>query len=203
MFNAPPLYAITDSTLLVGEKLLPAVAAAIRGGARWIQYRDKSGDSDKRITEAKALKTLCEQLGARLLINDDVSLASAIGAHGVHLGQGDMALTEARQILGPDSLIGITCHASLELAQKAAAEGADYLAFGRFFPSATKPEAPPAPLSLLAQARDSFDLPLVAIGGITPENAASLRRSGATTLAVCHSLFAADDVESRARSFSA
>lgn len=195
------LYAITDDTLLAG-RLLPAVAAALAGGCRIVQYRSKHGYTARQLDEASALAALCRRHDAWLLVNDYPELARRCGAHGVHLGQGDTALADARALLGPDAIIGITCHADLDLARAAAAGGANYVAFGRFFPSGTKPDAPPAPLSLLRAARGCLPVPLVAIGGITLDNAACLRRAGADALAVAGDLFGAPDILSRARAYT-
>lgn len=195
------LYAITDSHLLAG-RLLPAVAAALAGGAVAVQYRDKSGDHARRREEATALLALCRHHGVPLLINDDIDLAAAIGADGVHLGRGDSALPEARARLGPQALIGATCHDSLAHAAEAAAQGASYLAFGAMYPSGTKPGATPAPPSRLREAR-RFGLPLVAIGGITADNAAPLVQAGADSVAVISDLWTAPDITRRARAFAA
>jgi thiamine-phosphate pyrophosphorylase len=146
---------------------------------------------------------LCREHGAELIINDDVHLALSVGAHGVHLGQDDMPPQEARKLLGPKATIGVTCHADLDLAHTAVQAGANYVAFGRFFPSTTKPDAPPAPLELLIQARQMLDVPIVAIGGITLDNAQSVLASGADWLAVSHSLFSAPNIETRTRAFIA
>lgn len=197
------LYAITDSTLLADGRLLPYVEAALRGGARVLQYRDKSTDAARRLAEARALRDLCAQYQADLIINDDLPLAAELGV-GLHLGQTDGSLAEARALLGPEAIIGATCHARLELAEQAQAAGASYLAFGRFFNSQTKPGAPAATPELLAQARARFALPLVAIGGVTRDNGPQLITQGADLLAVVHALFAADtaaEVEQRARAF--
>ncbi|MGE7993921.1 thiamine phosphate synthase [Pseudomonas sp. NPDC089554] len=198
------LYAITDSQLLAG-RFLPYVQAALEGGVRLLQYRDKSDDASRRLREAEALKTLCERYGTRLIINDDAELAARLGV-GVHLGQTDGPLTPARALLGRQAIIGSTCHASLDLAAQAAAEGASYVAFGRFFNSVTKPGAPAASLELLEQARAQVKLPIAVIGGITLDNAAPLVAHGADLLAVIHGLFGADsaqDVTRRARAFNA
>lgn len=199
------LYAITDSQLLAGGRLLPYVEAALKGGTRLLQYRDKSDDSARRLREAEALRELCSQYGAELIINDDAELAARLGV-GLHLGQGDGSLAAARALLGRHAIIGATCHAQLELATTANREGASYLAFGRFFNSTTKPGAPAANVELLAQARAHFNVPLVAIGGITLDNAGPLILAGADLLAVVHALFSAPsttEVEERARAFSA
>lgn len=196
------LYAITDSQLMPGPALAAGVAAALEGGCRLVQYRDKSSNQMQRLADARQLLELCQNFGATLIINDDVQLAKMAGAHGVHLGQEDGSPREARAILGPDAIIGVTCHASLTLAQQAVEQGADYVAFGRFFPSNTKPDAPPAPLTLLTEARNAFkSIPIVAIGGITLQNGASVLAAGADILAVSHSLFAAPDIQLQAQRF--
>ena len=198
------LYAITDSALLAEGRLLPYVEAALQGGACLVQYRDKSQDANRRHDEAAALADLCRQHGAQLIINDDLALARALGA-GLHLGQEDGSLAAARAELGANAIIGGTCHASLELAEAATQGGVSYLAFGRFFASSTKPNAPPAPLELLDQARSRFDRPVCAIGGVTLDNAPYLLDHGVDLLAVVHSLFSAADaseVERRARAFA-
>lgn len=196
------LYAITIDTQ-PAEQLLPAVQAALLGGCRIVQYRSKHPDNSRRQAEAHALLGLCRQYGARLLVNDDVALARLIGASGVHLGQEDMPITQARAMLGPDAIIGITCHGSLPLALAAQSAGADYVAFGRFFASGTKPSAPPASLQVLRDARQQLQIPVVAIGGITLDNAPSVLTAGAGMLAVAGDLFNAGDIESRARSYTA
>ena len=197
------LYAITDPALLPGERLFTAVAAALRGGARFIQYRDKTASPAEQLSRALGLKALCrEHPGSRLLINDDVALALAADADGVHLGQSDGDLAAARAAL-PGKILGVTCHSSLDLAARAVSAGADYLAFGRFFPSQTKPSAPPCELTTLITARSRFALPLLAIGGVTPDNGGHLRAAGADLLAAIHGVFGADDVEAAARRYAA
>lgn len=198
------LYAITDSQLLAG-RFLSHVEAALEGGVRLLQYRDKSSDQAQRLREAEALKALCERYAAELIINDDAELAARLGV-GLHLGQTDGPLTPALALLGRNAIIGSTCHAQLDLAAQAAAEGASYVAFGRFFNSVTKPGAPAASLELLEQARAQVKLPIAVIGGITLDNAAPLVAHGADLLAVIHGLFGADDareVTRRARAFNA
>ncbi|HZX18047.1 MAG TPA: thiamine phosphate synthase [Pseudomonas sp.] len=198
------LYAITDSELLKG-KLLPYVEAALKGGATLLQYRDKSSDDARRLREAEALRELCNRYGATLIINDDAELAARLGV-GLHLGQGDGSLSVARALLWRQAIIGGTCHSQLELAEAAAKEGASYVAFGRFFNSNTKPGAPAADVALLAAAKAKVNLPIVAIGGVTLDNAPELIAHGASMVAVVHGLFGADsaaDVERRARAFGA
>lgn len=198
------LYAITDSQLLADGRLLPYVEAALKGGAKLLQYRDKSEDAARRLRQAEALRDLCLRHGAQLIINDDAELAARLGV-GVHLGQSDGSLAAARALLGRDAIIGATCHAQLELAEQARQEGASYIAFGRFFDSQTKPGAPAATPELLEQARARFRLPIVAIGGVTLDSAPQLIARGASMVAVIHALFAAEnaaEVERRAHAFS-
>jgi thiamine-phosphate pyrophosphorylase len=196
------LYAITDSQLLPGDTLFTGVAAALKSGCKLVQYRDKSADTARRQFEAKTLVGLCRQYQAQLIINDDVALAKDVGAHGIHLGQDDISPVAARIILGNQAIIGVTCHDSLELARKAVKDSANYIAFGRFFPSTTKPDARPAPMELISEARNVFGTtPIVVIGGITLDNGKQLLDAGADMLAVCHSLFSAEDITAQARKF--
>ena len=158
------LYAITDPQLTPGDRVLSAAEAALRGGATLLQYRDKPADADTRRHRAARLALLCKDHGARFIVNDDAALAE-VEADGVHLGQSDGAVGRARMLLGDDKLIGVSCHGRLDLAQKAADEGADYLALGRFFESRTKPGAPPASLEIgRASCRETPPL-LPAAGG--------------------------------------
>jgi len=190
----PGIYAITDASLMAERGLLNLVEQALKAGIGLLQYRDKSNDGGKRRHEAVALLALCRRYNVPLLINDDLQLAAEIGADGVHLGKDDPPLDQARQLLGPGRIIGVSCYNRLDLARQAAAGGADYLAFGRFFPSSSKPLAVQACPELLTQARAEFDLPLVAIGGITPQNGAALVTAGANMLAVIHGIFGQPDI---------
>ena len=186
------IYAIANDSLVTSEHFLAAVEGALAGGVRLLQYRNKAAaaqPADRRAAIGHELLELCQQYQVPLLINDDLELCAEIGAQGVHLGQRDGDCRYARARLGPDAIIGITCHDSLTLAQNAAADGADYVAFGRFFSSVTKPEATPAALDTLSGARKQLDIPLVAIGGINADNGASLIEAGADMLAVIHGLF--------------
>lgn len=187
------LYGITDNKLLNDGKLLPYVEAALQGGMKLLQYRDKSQDSHRRFQEASALKKLCQQYGANLLINDDISLAKKL-AVGVHLGQQDGSIANARALLGSEAIIGATCHGSIALARQAKAEGASYLAFGRFFPSQTKPDAQPAQLSILAEAKQ-LELPICAIGGINLDNITLLAEQPVDLFAVVNEVFASESAE--------
>lgn len=197
----PPLhglYAITDGPR---ADLLEACAAALAGGARILQYRDKSADEARRLHEARALQALCVAHGVPLIVNDDVELAAMVGAAGVHLGEADVAIDAARARLGVRAIVGVSCYDSIERAQQLAAAGADYLAFGAFFLSPTKPHARHATPDLLRAAKP-LGLPLVAIGGITPDNAGALIEAGADCVAVVSGLFAQADVQTAARRFS-
>lgn len=196
------LYAITDPQLLPGDKLFAGVEAALQGGCKWVQYRDKSADAEKRLREARRLVALCHEYQASLIVNDDVQLALEANAQGVHLGQEDGSPKAARQLLGERAIIGVTCHDSLVLAQQAIDEGATYIAFGRFFPSLTKPHARPAKFTLISEAKIKFPrVPIVVIGGITLDNAHILLDAGADKLAVCHDLFNAADIRLQAQRF--
>jgi thiamine-phosphate pyrophosphorylase len=192
------LYAITDGPR---PDLLAVVDAVLRGGAVLVQYRDKSDDAPRQLDEATALASLCRRHGVPLLINDDVELARRSGAAGVHLGAGDAGIEVARTALGPAAIIGASCYDSLQRARDAVAAGADYLAFGAFFASPTKPHARTAGIELLRAAR-AFGLPLVAIGGITPDNAAPLITAGADFVAAISALFGTADPAAAAAEYT-
>ncbi|MFK2878538.1 thiamine phosphate synthase [Rhodanobacter hydrolyticus] len=192
------LYAITDGPR---TDLLDVASQALAGGARVLQYRDKTTDTTRRHAEAVALKQLCDVHAVPLIINDDVVLAAATGAAGVHLGRDDGDVAAARAVLGDHSIIGVSCYDSFELARAAAAAGADYVAFGAFFPSPTKPHAVRASPALLRQSA-TLGVPRVAIGGITPDNAPSLVDAGADFLAVISAVFAMPDVCAAAQRFA-
>lgn len=195
------LYAIADSGILPGDQLIAGVTQALLGGARMIQYRDKSHNYPQREIYARQLLNLCREFSVPFLINDNVVLALQIGAAGVHLGQGDTTIVKARELLGPKAIIGISCHDDLSLAQSAQQNGASYVAFGRFFPSRTKANVPAAYPELLTRAKCYLAIPIVAIGGITPENAAQLIDAGADLIAVIHGLFAQSNIQATAIQF--
>jgi len=195
------LYAITDASLK-GNAIEQQVSFAIAGGARVIQYRDKSASSAQRRQEATAILNICQKHAIPLLINDDIALAKQIGANGVHIGKEDGLLKDARNKLGPDAIIGVSCYNQLILAEQAQAQGADYVAFGRFFHSATKPEAKQADLALLIEARKKISCPIVAIGGITADDGRPLIQAGADMLAVIRGIFAAADVTAAAHTLN-
>ena len=194
------LYAITPEEPDTA-RLLVLVRAALAGGAAAIQYRGKDASAALRREQARALAELCHQAGRPLIVNDDVGLVHEVGADGAHLGAEDGDLAAARRRLGPEKLLGASCYNRLELALAAKAAGADYVAFGAVFASPTKPAAVRAPLALFAEARRVVGLPIVAIGGITPENAAAVIEAGADAVAVISAVFDAPDASARAHAF--
>ncbi len=196
------LYAIADTLYLTDVQLVSAVSAAIVGGARLVQYRDKKHDATKRTQQASELSALCRKQNVLFIVNDDVELARRVNADGVHLGRDDVSLVTARKQLGAAAVIGVSCYNELARAQQAQAQGADYVAFGRFFPSATKPQAVLASPDLLRAAKQKIRLPLVAIGGITPENGAVLISAGADALAVIEGVFGQTDIRAAARRYA-
>ena len=202
MQNLRGLYAITPEISNTGL-LLARTEEALKGGIAILQYRAKTLAPALRQQQALLLSSLCTDFNCALIINDDPCLAKEVGAQGVHLGQADNQPTLARELLGSEAIIGITCHNSLDLAEKARDAGANYLAFGAFYPSTSKPLAKPAPLSILSQAKENFDLPIVAIGGITPLNGEKLLLAGADMLAVIDSLFTSDDIQAQCHQFQA
>ena len=192
------LYAITDGPR---PDLLAVTRQALEGGARLLQYRDKTRDAARRHGEALALKALCAEFDVPMIVNDDVTLARAVGAAGVHLGEDDGDIAAARAALGARAIIGVSCYDTIDRARALAAAGADYIAFGAFFTSPTKPQARRASTELLRQSA-ALGLPRVAIGGITPDNGGDLIDAGADYLAVISAVFGADDVRSAARRFA-
>lgn len=183
--------------------LLARARAALEGGMRLLQYRNKLADAALRHAQAAALCTLCHEYGCALIINDHVDLAVEIDADGVHLGGEDGSLAAARAKIGPLKLLGASCYRDLDNGAAAIAAGADHIAFGSFFQSSVKPSAVRSPFSLLTEARRRFDVPIVAIGGITPDNAPQLIAAGAHSVAVITALFGATDISAAARRFNA
>ncbi|VFN03275.1 MAG: thiamine-phosphate diphosphorylase [Candidatus Kentron sp. G] len=196
------LYAITADSPAGNADPVNAVQSAIRGGAAVIQYRDKGSDDGRRRREAAALLDVCRAHRTPLIINDDVELAAAIGADGVHIGRHDPSLAAARARLGAQCIIGVSCYNDIERAEAFQAAGADYVAFGSFYPSGTKPDAVPVTVAELREFRERIRLPIAAIGGITPENAPPLIAAGADLVAVIQGVFARPDVEAAARAYA-
>ena len=195
------LYALTDGSS--GTRLLELAEAVLCGGAVLLQYRAKAAAPERRRMEAEALLALCRHHGVPLIVNDDLALAVAIGADGVHLGRDDPPPGAARDALGEAAIIGVSCYAELERARAAAAAGADYIAFGSLFPSPTKPGAVRALPELLGSARAELGLPVCAIGGITLANASQAIDAGADLLAVITDLAEAHDPREHAAAYAA
>jgi len=194
------LYALTPD-LLDTDELIARVTAAIAGGAAALQYRNKIASPPLRRAQALALRDLCAVQGTIFIVNDDVNLAYAVDADGVHLGRDDVPLARARQRLGSTAIIGASCYDSLECAAAAVAAGADYVAFGSFFPSTIKPDAVRVDAALLTAAKVRWNVATVAIGGITPATAPALIAAGADALAVITAVFDAPDVTAAAKAF--
>lgn len=194
------LYAITPECA-DGKHLLTQIEAALSGGCRIVQYRDKQSAMPEQVARARALRELTRRFGARLLINDDIALAHLIDADGVHLGKDDGNLTVARAILGPDKILGASCYADFAAAVAADNAGADYIAFGAVYPSPTKPNAARATVDLFFRSKSELTATACAIGGITLDNAAPLITAGAGLLAVITDLFNVPDIAARAANY--
>jgi thiamine-phosphate pyrophosphorylase len=195
------LYAITPDEADMAE-LLRKTRLALQGGAQVLQYRNKFADAALRSQQALALRQLTRDFDITLIVNDDVQLAAQVGADGVHLGGEDGSVAAARAVLGDAGIIGVSCYNHAPLAREAVRQGADYVAFGAFFPSSVKPEAVKADVQLLRSVRDELNVPIVAIGGITLQNGAALVEAGADALAVITALWDAADIEQAAKEFS-
>lgn len=195
------LYAITPEEP-DGEALAAKVRLALRGGARIVQYRSKHPKRALRVSQAAQLLDICHSAGAMLIVNDDIECAIEIGADGAHIGREDGDTAAARTRLGPALMLGVSCYNQLDLALAAEQAGADYVAFGSMFASGTKPAAVRAPLDLITAARSRLQVPIVAIGGITLENAESVVAAGADAVAVISAVFDANDIEAAAAAFS-
>jgi len=181
-------------------RLLREVESALHGGAvALLQYRNKAADARLRAEQLRSLRPLCRDHRVPLIVNDDVALARESGAAGVHLGEHDAGIVQARALLGPDAIVGASCYDRAELARRVIDAGASYIAFGAFFPSATKPNARRASLDLL---RGPWPVPTVAIGGITADNARPLIEAGADLLAVISDVFDAPDPAAAVRRYA-
>jgi len=195
------LYAITPDLSDTNE-LLSKVRLALQGGARVLQYRNKIADAALQLQQAQALRPLTLEFGTTFIVNDDAALAAQVDADGVHLGGEDGSVAAARALLGESKLIGVSCYNRAPLALAAVQQGADYVAFGAFFPSSVKPEAVKAEVAMLREARREVQAPIVAIGGITQQNGAMLIEAGADSLAVISALWDAPNIEQAAKEFS-
>lgn len=195
------LYAITPDEADTG-RLCARVEPVLAAGAVLVQYRNKAAATGLRLAQARMLLALCRRFGVPLIVNDDIELAVAVGADGAHVGEHDADLRAARDALGVHAILGASCYDDPERAARAAASGADYLAFGAFHPSPTKPQARTATPELLRDAR-RFGLPLVAIGGLRPDNARAVIDAGADLIAVISGVFDAPDPAAMTRAYSA
>lgn len=194
------LYAITDSRY--SESFEESVEAAVRGGATMIQLREKHLSHDELLSRAISTREICHKYGVPLIINDSVQIALESGADGVHLGQSDGSIRDARRLLGPDKIIGATAK-TVEQALKAAAEGADYLGSGAMFPSGAKPEAVPMTVDTLKSIVSAVNIPVCAIGGISRDNILTLKDTGICGAAVVSAIFGAEDIAAAAAELKA
>ncbi len=194
------LYALTPDTNDTNT-LLMQVGQALTGGVRVLQYRNKSTNAALRREQAFALLRICRRHGIPFIVNDDLALACELDADGVHLGREDGDLASARSVLGPQKLLGASCYRDVQLAITACEQGADHVAFGSFFASSTKPSAVRSNPTLLSKARARLTVPIVAIGGITAQNAGVLITAGATAVAVVSALFDAPNIVASAQAF--
>lgn len=197
------LYVITDKKLIPRDAFVTTVEKAIRGGANVVQLREKDTPGDEVLKLGEALLKLTRKYGVPLIINDSIELAQEIGADGVHLGEDDPEVAHARQVLGSDKIIGVSCYGKIERGLNAEREGADYVAFGTPFFTPTKPERTPTSFDVLREAVSRIkSIPIFAIGGITPENADSVLETGVDGIAVITSVFGSDDPEKAARNLA-
>ncbi|VAW50403.1 Thiamin-phosphate pyrophosphorylase [hydrothermal vent metagenome] len=196
------LYAITDENLITEKNFKQSVESALQGGSKIIQYRDKSNDQQKRFLQASIVSTLCKKYQAVSIINDDIELAKAVDADGVHLGKDDALVFQARQVLGNNSIIGVSCYNKLDLAINAEKNNADYVAFGAMFSSATKPNASNAEPALISTAKKQLSIPVCAIGGINDKNIRQIRQYGADIAAVISHLFSSNNIKQTAETLS-
>lgn len=195
------LYAITPDFSQTDE-LLDKVKKALQGGVALLQYRNKSANNKLLREQAQALISLCRQYHVPMIMNDHLDLAIETDADGVHLGQEDLTHNDVNvELARYDKILGISCYNSFELALQAQDMGADYLAFGAFFPSVTKPDAVTASINLVKQTKKHVTIPIVGIGGIRLSNAAEIIQAGCAAVAVSDDLFNAPDIQDRARQF--
>lgn len=192
------LYLVSDERVLQGRDFLKSMEQAIQGGVTVLQLRHKEGSSKAFYRRAHALKKITEEYGIPLIINDRVDIALAVKAEGVHLGQQDLPVAVARQLLGPDAIIGAST-ATLSEAKAAEGEGADYIGVGALFPTATKSNTRSVSLEKLKHIKDSVSIPVVAIGGLTRENIPSALATGIEGVAVVSAILAEEDIRQAAK----
>ncbi len=192
------LYAVTDRHWLNGRTLYSQVEEALKGGATFIQLREKELDEEHFLEEAKEIKELCRRYQVPFVINDNVEIALAVDADGVHVGQSDMEAGDVRAKLGPDKMIGVSAQ-TVEQAVMAEQNGADYLGVGAVFPTGSKADALEVSHDTLKAICKAVKIPVIAIGGISKENILELAGSGVCGIAVISAIFAKDDIEEAAR----
>ena len=195
------LYAITPD-MADSNSLLQKTQLAIEGGAFMVQYRSKIQDRDVKMQQCAAILRLCREYKIPCIVNDDVDMCRVLEADGVHLGKKDDNIAEVRRILGEDAIIGSSCYDQLNRAKLAQKEGASYVAFGAMFETSTKPNAPRATLELLREAKSQIQIPIVAIGGITMNNAHDVIETGIDAIAVINSLYESNSIKETAETFS-
>lgn len=186
------LYAVTDRTWLRGRTLADCVRQAIEGGATFVQLREKDASFDEVLELGRELAVMCREAGVPFVIDDDVEVALACGADGVHVGQDDMACAKARELLGPDAVVGVSAE-TVDQALQAQADGADYLGVGALIPTPTKPDAVDVTFDELRAICDAVDIPVVGIGGLNVNTIPEIKGCGADGAAVVSAIFAADD----------
>jgi len=192
------LYAVTDRAWLNGETLESQVEKALKGGATFVQLREKELDEAEFLEEAKKIKALCDRYHVPFVINDNVDIALAVDADGVHVGQSDMEAGKVREMLGPDKIIGVSCK-TVEQALLAKKHGADYLGVGAMYPTGTKKDATAVTPKALSEICHTVDIPVVAIGGIKKDRLEPLKGTGVDGVAVVSAIFAAKDIEKETR----
>ena len=195
------LYVILDPSFLNGLSEVEAAEALIRGGTRVIQWRDKSRDKGEQLPIVRRINGLCAEAGVVSIVNDHVDLAMASGADGVHLGQRDLPLVEARSLMPEDAVIGVST-ATVEEAKRAEGEGASYIAVGSIYPTTSKAVTRPAGLTTLEAVAGAVSAPVVAIGGINAENVGAVVEVGADSVCVISAVLSAPDIEAAARELS-
>lgn len=195
------LYLITDETLTPYDRIESYLRPALEGGAKFIQFRDKNHDDETLLQTALTIKALCGEFGATFIINDRVDLAREVDADGVHIGRDDEEFDLARRIMGKKKLIGVSCYGDIFRAKEFEHRGADYVAFGSFFASKTKPEAPTIKADILKDAKRMLKIPVCAIGGITTENAPLLLKNGADMLAVISDVWNTKEIRTRCTTY--
>ena len=193
-------YAITPDLNQTND-LLNKTRQVLEGGVKLVQYRNKSANESLRREQAKLLLPLCREHNALLIINDHLEIAIEIDADGVHVGKNDVSVSAAKNQLGQNKIVGTSCYNQLDLAMQAQKDGSDYIAFGAFFSSLTKPNAVSVSISLVNQAQKALSIPIVGIGGIQLTNARTVIQSGCAAIAVCHDLFQAENIKATAEHY--